>query len=224
MKASYHTVEETQAFGNNFVPAPYWVRVVRCVVPASSLAAAAEVINETLPEDELVNVIGGRQWWQRTAHKSGGVDGEWIAMKRDWQGLNDDAQGNEDLKRRNDEKIKKMKENAKFGSNWNREGRTESQGDDNLAHEIEEDATYSEDLDEMRCVLFIHGGAYFFGSINTHRHALIRISRKIGGRVFAVNYRLAPSVMQRYVSHVLEADISHLSSLISQAISFPLCL
>ena len=35
--------------------------------------------------------MGGREWWQRTANKEGGVKGEWISMKRDWQGLDADS-------------------------------------------------------------------------------------------------------------------------------------
>ncbi|KAJ6598872.1 Alpha/Beta hydrolase protein [Mycena vulgaris] len=47
-----------------------------------------------------------------------------------------------------------------------------------------------EELD--RVMLYVHGGGYFWGSINTHRYQLIRYARKIKGRVFAVNYRKAP--------------------------------
>ncbi|KAJ7498735.1 Alpha/Beta hydrolase protein [Mycena latifolia] len=43
-----------------------------------------------------------------------------------------------------------------------------------------------------RVMLYVHGGGYFWGSINTHRYQLIRYARKIKGRVFAVNYRKAP--------------------------------
>ncbi|THH31314.1 hypothetical protein EUX98_g2870 [Antrodiella citrinella] len=41
-------------------------------------------------------------------------------------------------------------------------------------------------------MLYVHGGAFFWGSINTHRYQLIRYARKMKGRVFAVNYRKAP--------------------------------
>ncbi|KAI0824710.1 alpha/beta-hydrolase [Trametes gibbosa] len=42
-----------------------------------------------------------------------------------------------------------------------------------------------------RVMLYVHG-AYFWGSINTHRYQVIRYARKIHGRAFAVNYRKAP--------------------------------
>lgn len=48
---------------------------------------------------------------------------------------------------------------------------------------------------ETRCnriMLYVHGGAYFFGSVDTHRYMLQRHARKLKGRVFAPDYRLAP--------------------------------
>ncbi|OJJ43965.1 hypothetical protein ASPZODRAFT_48212, partial [Penicilliopsis zonata CBS 506.65] len=52
-----------------------------------------------------------------------------------------------------------------------------------------------------RVMLYIHGGAYFFGSVETHRYQLQRHARKLRGRVFArykdhtdvvAEYRLSP--------------------------------
>ena len=45
---------------------------------------------------------------------------------------------------------------------------------------------------EDRVVLYLHGGAYVMGSINTHRDLAGRISRASGARVLNVDYRLAP--------------------------------
>ena len=51
-----------------------------------------------------------------------------------------------------------------------------------------------EHLDRLkRVLLYCHGGAYYWGSINTHRYQIIRYARKFGGRAFAVNYRKAPN-------------------------------
>ncbi|KAI0751533.1 alpha/beta-hydrolase [Daedaleopsis nitida] len=65
--------------------------------------------------------------------------------------------------------------------------------------EIPKDAEYSEDekttlrMEHLdRVMLYVHGGAYFWGSINTHRYQVIRYARKFRGRAFAVNYRKAP--------------------------------
>ncbi|KAG5648902.1 hypothetical protein DXG03_000251 [Asterophora parasitica] len=47
-----------------------------------------------------------------------------------------------------------------------------------------------DDLDTV--MLYVHGGGYFWGSINTHRYQIIRYARKFKGRAFAVNYRKSP--------------------------------
>jgi acetyl esterase/lipase len=43
-----------------------------------------------------------------------------------------------------------------------------------------------------RVVLYVHGGAYVIGSLNTHRDLAGRISRAAAARVLNVDYRLAP--------------------------------
>ncbi|GAA5980302.1 hypothetical protein JCM10908_001605 [Rhodotorula pacifica] len=85
--ASMSTVEEIQSFCNNFIPAPFWVRVIRVVVPLSTRLEAGEALIAGLGDDDIDNIVGGREWWQRTAHRENGLDAEWISMKRDWEGL-----------------------------------------------------------------------------------------------------------------------------------------
>jgi monoterpene epsilon-lactone hydrolase len=46
--------------------------------------------------------------------------------------------------------------------------------------------------DAGRAVLYLHGGGYVIGSINTHRDLAARISRAAKARVLLVDYRLAP--------------------------------
>ena len=43
-----------------------------------------------------------------------------------------------------------------------------------------------------RAVLYLHGGGYILGSVNTHRDLIGRISRAAQARILALNYRLAP--------------------------------
>lgn len=43
-----------------------------------------------------------------------------------------------------------------------------------------------------RIMMYIHGGAYFFGSVDEHRYQMQRHARKLNARVFAPRYRLAP--------------------------------
>lgn len=46
--------------------------------------------------------------------------------------------------------------------------------------------------DTARTLLYVHGGAYYFGSVDEHRYQLQRHARKLRARVFAPRYRLAP--------------------------------
>ena len=46
--------------------------------------------------------------------------------------------------------------------------------------------------DASRVVLYLHGGGYVIGSINTHRGLAGRISRAAQARVLLIDYRLAP--------------------------------
>lgn len=61
---------------------------------------------------------------------------------------------------------------------------------------IEMRADYNERkrLDDpgRRVMLYVHGGAYFFGSVDEHRYQMQRHARKLKARVFAPRYRLAP--------------------------------
>jgi len=41
-------------------------------------------------------------------------------------------------------------------------------------------------------VLYLHGGGYVVGSLNTHRDLAARLGRAAGARVLAIDYRLAP--------------------------------
>ncbi|KAK3949235.1 hypothetical protein QBC32DRAFT_41221 [Pseudoneurospora amorphoporcata] len=43
-----------------------------------------------------------------------------------------------------------------------------------------------------RVMLYVHGGAFFFGSVNEHRFMIQRHARKLRARAFAPKYRLAP--------------------------------
>src|SRR5579863_7959847 len=43
-----------------------------------------------------------------------------------------------------------------------------------------------------RVVLYLHGGGYVMGSINTHRAMIARIARAAQARALALDYRLAP--------------------------------
>ncbi len=43
-----------------------------------------------------------------------------------------------------------------------------------------------------RVMLYVHGGAYYFGSVDEHRYQIQRHARKLKARALAPRYRLAP--------------------------------
>ncbi|MCW5734560.1 MAG: alpha/beta hydrolase [Enhydrobacter sp.] len=47
-------------------------------------------------------------------------------------------------------------------------------------------------IDGERAVLYLHGGGYAIGSLNTHRRLAYDISAASGARVLVIDYRLAP--------------------------------
>jgi acetyl esterase/lipase len=46
--------------------------------------------------------------------------------------------------------------------------------------------------DASRVILYLHGGGYVIGSLNTHRDVVQRLCRAMGSRALNVGYRLAP--------------------------------
>jgi acetyl esterase/lipase len=52
--------------------------------------------------------------------------------------------------------------------------------------------TTSPDVDRSCAVLYLHGGGYVIGSLDSHRHLAAEVGRAAGARCLAVHYRLAP--------------------------------
>lgn len=46
--------------------------------------------------------------------------------------------------------------------------------------------------DRSKVILYLHGGGYVIGSLDSHRHVAVEIGRVAGARTLAVEYRLAP--------------------------------
>ncbi|KAJ3756791.1 Alpha/Beta hydrolase protein [Lentinula raphanica] len=160
--ATFHSVEDIQSFSNTRTPSPPWVHVIRVRVPMSSCDEAAKYLITALGGEETAVRVVGGVKWWQVRSLDG-VDAQWITAKKDWQ----------EAKRRYRDKEKTQ-----------REGKHE--GTEN------ESATYNQDMDMMRCILYAHGGGYYFGSVDQERYSIQRYGRKINGRVFAINYRLAP--------------------------------
>ena len=60
------------------------------------------------------------------------------------------------------------------------------------ANGVEAEWTGAPGADRTRVVLYVHGGGYVIGSLDSHRHVASEIARDIGGRTLALHYRLAP--------------------------------
>ncbi|KAI0253632.1 hypothetical protein BJV78DRAFT_1152772 [Lactifluus subvellereus] len=213
-----HTVEELQSFSNVRTPSPPWVHVVRLVIPMSSCdEAAVHLIQAFGGEESMKRVVGGTKWWQVRGIR--GLDAEWISAKKDWQ----------DARRRAKERncpISTRRKHPNEGLGLRNASSEEAELSPLPASEGEErhnpplapngrepardSATYQPEMDEMRCILYSHGGGYYFGSVDQERYSIQRYARKIHGRILgqfksirtwsvlvlivfvAVNYRLAP--------------------------------
>jgi acetyl esterase/lipase len=70
--------------------------------------------------------------------------------------------------------------------------------------------------DPWRVVLYLHGGGYVMGSLNTHRQLAGWISKAAGARVLNVDYRLAPE--HRYPAAVDDAVAAY-EWLLSQGVA-----
>lgn len=64
-----------------------------------------------------------------------------------------------------------------------------------------------------RVMFYVHGGAYYMGSVDEHRYQLQRHARKLRARVFAPRYRLAPQFPFPCGMHDCLAAYLHLLSL-----------
>ncbi|KAI4202420.1 MAG: hypothetical protein LQ346_001978 [Caloplaca aetnensis] len=127
--ASYHTVEDIQAFTSQWVPSPHWVKAEGVTIPQKSIDDAAKAIIAQLGH-KGVDKVGGSKWWQWRRGGSS-LQAEWIETRVDH------------------ERRKRTKECCK------------------------------------RIMLYVHGGAYYFGSVDEHRYQIQRHARKLGARVLA---------------------------------------
>jgi epsilon-lactone hydrolase len=60
------------------------------------------------------------------------------------------------------------------------------------ANGVRSEWTSSPDADPSRVVLYVHGGGYVIGSLDSHRHMVAEIGRAARARTLAIDYRLAP--------------------------------
>ncbi|KAH8984792.1 alpha beta-hydrolase [Lactarius hatsudake] len=208
-----HTVEELQQFTNLHAPVGPSSQVVRVAVPQTCCAEAARVLVRAFGgEDEARRVVGGVRWWQVRPGDRGCVacmfpsvavliwvrarrcriDAEWIMDKRDWK----EATRREKAAAAAEKSQTRESGSPDAGASTSLSPMSSSSSSGAhvgvSADDTDASAAYRPEMDEMRCLLWAHGGGYYFGSINQERYMIQRYARKIHGRVFAPNYRLAP--------------------------------
>jgi acetyl esterase/lipase len=75
---------------------------------------------------------------------------------------------------------------------WRREGGEELRAEWIEMRKDMEERKKSPNAKGQRIMLYVHGGAYYFGSVDEHRYQMQRHARKLKARVLAPRYRLAP--------------------------------
>lgn len=60
------------------------------------------------------------------------------------------------------------------------------------ANGVKAEWTSTPDADAANAILYLHGGGYVLGSLDSHRHLVAEVGRASGARTLAVDYRLAP--------------------------------
>lgn len=166
---------------------PPWCHTVSEMVPLESCDRAAALLHQYFGAEAMQSFIGGSRWWQmRTQH---GVPAEWISRLSDYI----DVRAQHGHTDRNIYPTHLMHK-------WKRQPhrvnpRHEQPGEPGHAQTPAAGRfalTQEETSRLTRVMLYLHGGAYYFGSINTHKYAILKAATKYGGMAYAVNYRKAP--------------------------------
>ena len=166
-----HTVEELQSFVNVRTPSPPWVHVVRLVIPTASCdEAAVYLIKAFGGEDVMKRVVGGTKWWQVRGTRGYvdayiyRLDAEWISAKKDWQDAKRRAKERKSSDNVPQEHTADLPEPRDPILNdiilelpLNGEADHPSEGS-NGKEQSRDSADYQPELDEMRCILYAHGG------------------------------------------------------------------
>src|SRR5215469_11691357 len=60
------------------------------------------------------------------------------------------------------------------------------------ANGVKAEWTSTPDADRSKAILYLHGGGYVIGSLDSHRHLCAEVGRAARARTLAIDYRLAP--------------------------------
>lgn len=78
--ASFHTVEQFQAFMSEYVQHPIWVHVEIAAIPSEFLEKSAHHIIRQLGQGG-VGKVGGKSWWRWRLKE---LTAEWVEMRKDY--------------------------------------------------------------------------------------------------------------------------------------------
>ncbi|OWZ77830.1 lipase/esterase family protein [Cryptococcus neoformans Bt85] len=185
--ASHHGVEEVQAFTAMWVPTPRWVRRDVMVIPDENIKEAEDILAKHLStygpqgaEGGGLQLVGGDKWW-RVRRRT--LEGEWIEMQQDY------------IKRT----AKKAAAESTAAATLTSPTSLTDTNRSNTRYMPRKRATTGSVMDNAggevvgdRVIMYIHGGAFFFSSLETHRYQVQRHVRKAGARAFCPAYRLSP--------------------------------
>ncbi|KAK8849496.1 hypothetical protein IAR55_004830 [Kwoniella newhampshirensis] len=181
--ASHHGVEEVQAFTANWVPTPHWVRKEVVAIPDSSIREAEDILTKHLskygPQGEQgggLKLVGGDKWWKVRGKP---LEGEWIEMQKDYIKRTAEKTASPELPTAAPSPTTAGIDPWKY---LPRRAATVGNVKDSTGADVAVD----------RVILYIHGGAFFFSSLETHRYQVQRHARKAGARAFSPAYRLSP--------------------------------
>ncbi|KIR56537.1 lipase/esterase [Cryptococcus gattii Ru294] len=185
--ASHHGVEEVQAFTAMWVPTPRWVKRDIMTIPDENIKEAEIILAKHLStygpqraEGGGLQLVGGDKWW-RVRRRT--LEGEWIELQQDY------------LKRT----AKKVAAESSAAADLASPASITASGRSNMRYMPHKRATVGSVVDNAggevlddRVIMYIHGGAFFFSSLETHRYQVQRHARKAGARAFCPAYRLSP--------------------------------
>lgn len=130
-------------------------------------------------QEEATRLVGGIRWWQVRGLQ--GIDANWVAEKRDIEAIK---------RARKEPNRSPSAESPMNGESVN--------GSKGKTDQKDEDSSYPSEMDEMPCMLYLHGGkyslrscaftlsyshpfgvlgGYFFGSVDQERYCMQRYAR-----------------------------------------------
>ncbi|TXT16021.1 hypothetical protein VHUM_00524 [Vanrija humicola] len=162
-----HPIEEVQSFSGQEVPDSRGWHKEWVGIPEANIERAADLVAEHLrtytPDGDLVKLVGGDKWWRVRGHE---LEAEWLEVA-----------SNSGSSRRGGSVARRS---------WH--------GVEHLFHRPHKPVKDGSgaDVSRDRVLFYVHGGAFFFSSVQLHRYQIQKHAKKAGARAFTPNYRLAP--------------------------------